>query len=243
MLIAFNLSAESKPSAEISLRITSELPLVDPSGKCSGVLSITNIGQIAFNVITDEDYGYGGIHAYRDYAEEKQLLEDNHFGGAQRKAFEREQVKSDYYFRAEKGGIKTLLPSEGISIKIPFFWFEGMQGNVYAAEMFLGHDTWIPIKITPAIGHLIPIGRDKTSTNRFYYSQEGTNQYLYIKEDDKFKRVGEMKPGSKSKKEEKEDIVTFETPDGATNKFTRDQARQIVREREREHKRKNQREL
>ncbi|MCL2876882.1 MAG: hypothetical protein FWF12_11515, partial [Betaproteobacteria bacterium] len=67
----------------------------------------------------------------------------------------------------------------------------------------------------------------------FYYSQMGTNQYLYVKTDDgKFKQASEMKLGSRPEKEKGDDTVTFVSPDDETKKLTRDQARQIVHERE-----------
>jgi len=83
----------------------------------------------------------------------------------------------------------------------PFHAFPGVSSGIYKAEAYLGHDTWVPVHITPTLGTLLPIKHDsREPAGDFYYSQEGTNQYLYVKMDDKFKRAGEMSLGSRPEK-------------------------------------------
>jgi len=165
-------------------------------------------------------------------------LEDEHWGGKRRKEQERKEVANFYYIAIEKYPecVKTLQPGENVTFEskfcfpVPF----GTSGDLYKAEMYLGHDMWVPVHITPTLGTLYAIKHDsREPAGDFYYSREGTNQYLYLKtEDGKFKRAGEMRLGSKPEKDKKEDTVTFVSPDGTTKRLTRDQARQIVNERE-----------
>ena len=129
--------------------------------------------------------------------------------------------------------VKVLQPGESVSFEYKDIRFIVPLGvhlaGIYKAEMYLGNDTWIPVHITPTLYTLYTVANNPKD---FFYSKEGTNQYLYIKTDGKFKRVGEMKLGSRPEKEKDEEAVTFESPDGVKKKLTRDQARQIIRERE-----------
>jgi len=239
MLNMINLHSEPKPNADAHFRVTEDLPKLQlgPVLWYNGILSVTNTGEVVFVVVSDKECVGETIRFYREGNEEWQRLEDESVRGKQRREQERKEAASEYYSCIE-GNIstKTLLPGESASFecrclfRLPL----GTPGNIYKAEMYLGHDTWIPVHITPTLGMLFATawGKDGKPTGDFYYSQEGTNQYLYVKMDDKFKRAGEMSLGTRPEKGKDEDAVTFETPDGETKKLTRDQARQIARERE-----------
>ena len=243
--MALSSLANPKPQADVHVHVTDDLPKIKTEIMLwyNGICTITNTGEIAFPVFTEEVRSDASFRFYREGNEKQQRVEGT-LGNVRRwREEDRNEVRNCYdLYIGNKQLTRTLQPSESMSIKIMFAFSlpYGAPGDFYKGEMYLGGDTWIPVHITPTLGWLLPVTTNQKRSENFFYSPEGTNQYLYVKVDDKFKRVGEMKLGSKAKKDEKEDIVTFETPDGATKRFTRDQAREIVRERE--HERKNQRE-
>ncbi|MCL1921612.1 MAG: hypothetical protein FWG50_11185 [Kiritimatiellaeota bacterium] len=150
---------------------------------------------------------------------------------------ERKAAIDDFGVCVEKQkAMKTLQPGESVSFECMCIFKKplGYTGTIYKAEMYLGNDTWVPVHITPTLGMLLATewGKDRKPTGDFYYSQEGTSQCLYAKEGEKFKRVAEMKLKSTPKKVDKEDAVTFVSPDGKLKKLTREQAAEIIRERE-----------
>jgi hypothetical protein len=90
---------------------------------------------------------------------------------------------------------------------------------MYKAEMYLGDDTWVPICIIPTLGTFHAVSLKKgTSGENLYYSKEGTNQYLYLKDGNHFKRIGEMKLGGKPKMER--GVVSFDAPDGTPKRIS-----------------------
>ena len=226
--------AESKPKAEAHFRVTDDLPKQGAlRDGYSGVFSVTNTGEIAFIVITDKEWSGEAVRFYREGDEEWQRLDDEFGQGKQKREQGRKVALDDYYLCIEKNKEMTKLqPGESISFdcigvfKAPL----GAPGNIYKAEMYLGNDTWVPVHITPTLGTLFAVSfKDGKPTGDFYYSQEGTNQWLYVKtDDDKFKRVSEMKLDSKPQKAKEENAVTFEALDGTKKKLTREQARQII---------------
>ena len=237
--MGFSVCAEPKPKAEAHLRITDDLPKlrVHPSDGYSGVFSVTNTGEVAFIVITDSEWA-DATRFYQEGDEEKQRYEDEYGRGKQRREEERAWARRLYEGVVQKypASTKVLQPGESISFEYKDFTFllpYGVPGGVYKAEMYLGNDAWAQIYITPTLYTLGAVSWNKDKTpGDFFYSKEGTNQYLYVKTDGKFKRVGEMKLGSRPEKEKDEEAVTFESPDGVKKKLTREQARQIIRERE-----------
>jgi len=240
--LAFFLCAENRPSADVHLRVTSSLP-IPPQEGCSGIFTVTNTGTVAFAIVTDKDGSAETTRFYRESDEEHQRVEEERGYGKERKEKERREVKSTYYWGIEKypETVKTLQPGESVSFECKGFYFTLPSlvlgwADIYKAEMYLGYDTWTPITISPPIGYIRNVEeRESGKDNVFVFAREGTNQFLYLKlEDSKFKRVGEMKLGAKPQKEQDEDAVTFVSPDGETKKLTRDQARQIIREREQE---------
>lgn len=237
MLIAFNLCAESKPRAEAHFRVTDDLPKLhlEATTWYCGVFSVSNTGDVAFVIVTDKMLFCEAARFYREGTEEQQRVEEGLGRAGPRREAERKKAENEYYYcLEEKVPTKTLQPGQSISFECDcFFRMQfGTPVGVYKAEMYLGHGTWIPVHITPTLGTLFPVEMDKkgTSMGDFYYSPEGTSQYLYVKTGDgKFKRAGEMKLGSNPKKEG-EDAVTFESPDGTKKKLTRERARQIIHE-------------
>jgi len=240
VLTACSAYSDVKPKADVHLRVTDELPKPRIFNKgYSGVFSVTNTGEVAFTIVTDKEWSAETTRFYQEGTEEEQrAFENTHGMGSQLKEKERREVRGNYEFgiREYPETAKTLQPGESISFRCENFFILpafGAPAGFYKAEMYLGHDTWVPVHIAPTLGTLYAIKHDsREPAGDFYYSQEGTNQYLYVKVDDKFKRVGEMKLKSTPRKEGKENTVTFETPDGETKKLTRDQAREVVRERE-----------
>jgi len=239
MLAMLNLSANPKPKAEAHFRVTEDLPKLLTGAVLwyDGIFSVTNTGDIAFVVVTDKEWSGETILFYREGTEEQQRLEDEYRGGKRWREQMRKAAIDDFYICVEKNkAMTTLQPGESISFecRCVFKHQLGAPASLHKAEMYLGHDTWVPVHITSILGVLHPTawGKDGKAAGDFYYSKMGTNQYLYVKVDDKFKRVGEMKLGARPEKEKDEDAVTFVSPDGATKKLTRDQARQIVHERE-----------
>ena len=235
MLAWFHLYSDQKLKADVHLKITDDLPKF--GNKFSGVFSVTNTGEIAFNVVTG-DWSSETTRFYLEGNEEQQRnLESVHGWAKQWRQQQREQVANDYLLGIVKypETIKTLLPGESVTFECKSFYFGYMPSSpisLYKAEMYLGEDTWIPVHITPTLGILYAVEVNKGKpTGDFYYSQEGTNQWLYVKTDDgKFKRVSEMKLGTKPQKEKEENAVTFEALDGTKKKLTREQARQIINE-------------
>ncbi|MCL1921614.1 MAG: hypothetical protein FWG50_11195 [Kiritimatiellaeota bacterium] len=231
-LTVFNAHSEVKPKADVYLRVTDELPKW--SGRedgYNGIFSVTNTGEVAFTIITDEDWSAETTWFYQDGNEEELGREK------QWKKQGREYALADYRFCIKNNEAnKTLQSGESVSFKCKKFFILptlGEPGGFFKAEMYLGDDTWVPVHITPTLGTLLAIRHDsREPAGAFYYSQEGTNQYLYAKEGEKFKRVAEMKLKSTPLKESKEDTVTFVSPDGKTKKLTREQAAEIIRERE-----------
>jgi len=240
LLTVFSLCAGPKPKADAHLRITGDLPKlkITPTLYYDGVFSITNTGDVAFVIVTDKDWSGETTRFYEEGDEEQQRLEDEFGRGTQRREEERREVTDFYHHVIEKYPelVKTLQPGESSTFESKFVFrlpFNTPAG-IYKAEMFLGGNTWIPVNITPTLGMLFPIERDKKGmpAGTFYYSQEGTNQYLYVKEGDKFKRASEMKLKSRPEKDDKDGAVTFDTPDGSKKRLTQEQARQVIHERE-----------
>ncbi|MCL2876881.1 MAG: hypothetical protein FWF12_11510 [Betaproteobacteria bacterium] len=230
------LSLYSKPKADAYFRVTNDLPK-HGGGTWNGIFSVTNTGETAFVVVTDKEWSGETVRFYAEGTEEQQRVEEA-LGRAQprRDAERKEAIDAFYICVEQKKTMKTLQPGDGISFECEciFKFQHGTPIGLYKAEMYLGHDTWVPVHITPTLGILRPTQYDKgIPAGDFYYSQMGTNQYLYVKtEDGKFKQASEMKLGSRPEKEKGDDTVTFVSPDGETKKLTRDQARQIARERE-----------
>lgn len=228
-----------KPEADVFLRVTNERETFSTMATYKGVFTITNIGLVPFSVVTNvSNMGLASIadmvYFYRDYDGERKRWEDEHEGG-QIKDQQRRQVIENYRNMHEKGvKSKLLRPGESVSVECPAFGFEGLwYGDIFKADMYLGDDTWEPVCITPTIGIMRPLSKVKgESAVVFYYSKEGTNQYLYLKLDDKFKRICEMKLGSKPKQDK--DVVIIESVDGVRKKLTRDAATRIVIDRERD---------
>jgi len=241
MLTTLNLLANPKPKADVHLKITDDLPKLGAlRDGYNGICSVTNTGEVAFILVSYKD----SIRFYREENEEQQRKYENVYGLALKRQREQEraEVKDDYYFGIEKypETVKTLQPGESITFKCEKFYFNspfGVSGEIYyKAEMYLGNDTWVPVHITPTLGTLLPVIHDsRDPTTDFFYSQEGTNQYLYVKVDEKFKRISEMKLGSRPRKDW-EGSVTFDTLDGTQKKLTHAEARQIIDEREQKEK-------
>ena len=232
----FCLYAENKPQANVSLNVTSRLP-ISPGEGCSGVFTVENTGEIPFQVVTHSGWSGETTRFYRSGNEEQQQIEDEFWRGKERRKKEREEVASAYYIATEKYSetIKTLFPKETVTFECKKFYFtvsfSSAYSELYKAEMYLGNDTWVPVTISPPIGYIRHVDlRESGKDNVFVYAQEGTNQFLYLKTEGKFERIGEMKLASKPKKEET--AVTFDAPDGTRKKLTHTEARQIIQERE-----------
>lgn len=233
VLMVLRVCAEQKPKADVFLRVTSELPMFC-TGHCSGIFTVTNTGHVPFVVITDTNRVGNMVRFYRSYEGERQRIEDEHWN-ISRNIREREVVLSDYHFWLNKKvKSKTLQPGETVMIECPFFVFEdsGMSGgDICKAEMILGSDTWVPVCITPPVGFFLPANHlNQNIDGEFYYAKEGTNLYLYLKTDGKFKRTGEMKLDSKPKQQG--DVVTFTSPEGVQKQLNLMDAVQAIRRRE-----------
>ena len=239
-LTMVSVHSAEKPQADVFLEVTSErlIKHLIESVWYSGFFSVTNTGTVPFTIVIDEEWSSETTRFYREGDEKEQQIEDARGAGQRRKTQERGWVLDAYHLCFEKNKpTKTLQPGEGASFKCKEFTFAveySAPAQVYKAEMYLGDDTWIPVHITPTLGTLFPIGygKDGKATGSFWSTKAGTNRYLYVKEDDKFNRVTEVNLKTKPVKVEGEDAVTFESPDGEKKKLTRDQARQIIRERE-----------
>jgi hypothetical protein len=202
-----------------------------PQGYCSGNFTITNNGKTSFVIVADPENIDGSVHLYRDYEGDRQQMEDEHWGGLQRKKERREWGVSVYeHCLANNKKTLRLLPGESATFYCENLHFaEG--GDIYKAEMYLGDGTWAPVGILPPIGYVIKINpNNREDDDALYYSREGTNQYLYLKTGGNFKRVDEMKLGSKPKQEK--DGVTFVSPDGVQKGLTHAEAKQVVQMRE-----------
>ena len=245
VLSTLNLYSEPKPKAEAHFRVTDDLPKFPTSPVIwwNGIFTVTNTGEVAFVVVTDKEWSGETIRFYLEGTEEQQLVEEARGNAKQRRDTERKEALDAFYICEKQNKAMTILqPSESISFECrcifrrPF----GAPGGFYKAEMYLGRDTWGPVHITPMLGVLHPTvwGKDGKPTGDFYYSRMGTNKYLYVKMEDKFKRVGEIKLNSTPLKEEGEDAVTFELPNGAKRKLTLEQAQKIVRDREQQDRQK-----
>ena len=235
--LTFCLCAEQKPNASVDLLVTSRLPILPQEG-CSGIFTVKNIGTIAFDVFTGKECSAETTRFYRDSDDERQRAEDETLRGKQRKKDERKEVTNAYYAVVEMypEQVRTLQPGESITFESENFYFtlaSSGWADIYKAEMYLGHDTWAPVTISPPIGYIRNVDlRESGKSNVFVFAREGTNQYLYVETDDgKFKRVGEMKLGSRPEKTGS-DAVAFESPDGVKRTLTREQARQSIHERE-----------
>lgn len=235
LLVAFNVRAKGTLQADVFLKVTSELPKWQADTSYTGVFSITNTGQVPFVVITDGEWCGETVRFYRE-GEEKQQRIENGFGyGEQRKKRERTEVKDMYHVCLEKGReSKILQPGDNITFECKNFYFTqqfSAPADVYKAEIYLGDDVWIPVIITPTLGTLfaVPFENGKTDVT-FFYSKEGTNQYLYIKADELIKRVDEMELNSKPR--QINDIIMYNSIKGIPKKLTRDAAKKIVIDRE-----------
>jgi len=234
--VALCVCAEQKPNASVSLNVTSRLP-ISPSEGCSGIFTVKNTGEVPFVVVTDAEWSAVAIWFYREGNEEQQRIEEKRGYMKQWKERGRAEVASNYKSCIAKNkATKVLQPSESITFYCNKFYFDGMPSTpstIYKAEMYLGNDTWIPVTISPPIGFIRYVdSKEWNKDNVFVYALEGTNQYLYVKAGDEFKRVGEMKLDSTPKREREENAVTFELPDGTRKKLTHTEARQIIQERE-----------
>ena len=238
--LVFALCAEPKRNADAYFKATDNVPKYGGGGWYNGILSVTNTGEVAFSVVTDREWAGETIRFYQEGTkEEPRAFENTHGWGREIRAQERKEALDGFdIWLGKNKAVTTLQPSESVSFECRgcFKLQHGAPGGFYKAEMYLGHNTWVPVHITPTLGTLYAVAFEKGAPiGDFYYSQMGTNQYLYVKTDDgKFKQASEMKLGSRPEKLKDEDAVTFVSPDGATKKLTRDQARQVVREREQE---------
>ena len=233
--MVFSLNAESKPKADVYVRVTDELPKLwtGTTPLYNGILSVTNTGEQAFIVFTDDTYLGDTIRFYQEGNEDQQRVEDALGRTKQRREEDRQEVSGDYYYYLEKKeSTKILQPGENITLKCKFYFRLPFSspGGIYKGEMYLGDDTWVPVHITPTPSVLVPLEYDRGKpVGDFYYAKEGTNKWLYVKTDDgTFKRVREMKLGAKPQKEKEENAVTFEALDGTREKLTSEQARQII---------------
>jgi len=239
IVTGFHLYAEVKPKAEIHLRITCDLPKLrwHPPVGYSGVITVTNTGEIAFTVVTDENWSDAN-RFYQEGDSEWQRQYNESEMGKQRRDKDREWAKKLYagVIQQYPDSAKVLQPGESFSFEhknIIFGITPSMPSGVCKAEMYLGHDTWEPVHITPTIYRLtaMPLSKGQKEAS-FYYSKEGANQYLYVNTGEKLKRVSEIKLDSIPEKEKESDVVTFELPDGTRKKLTHAEARQIIQERE-----------
>lgn len=231
LMTTFCIVAKEKPRADVFLRVTSDLPKWSSDTGYSGYFSVTNTGTVPFVIITDEEWSGEVTWFYREGDGEQQLMEDLLGGATKWKEEERAKIADNYYFSIDRKKPHTILkPREGITFYCKTFYFNyrfSAPIDIYKAEMFLGSDTWVPVHITPTLGTLFAVSYKKGKPDGdFYYSKEGTNQYLYLKDDNKFKRIGQIKIGSKPKIIE--DGVVFNSPDGSTNEITRTAALQII---------------
>ena len=199
---------------------------------------MTNTGEVAFAIIPDKGWLSWVTRFYRESDEDSQRLEDAAWAGQQREKNERQEVVNAYEFGMKKHSerMTMLQPGESVFQECEGFRFtlsETGWSEIYKAEMYLGDDTWLPVTISPPIGYIRHVSlAESDKDNVFVFAQEGTNQFLYLKTEGEFKRVGEMAVKSTPKKVDKEDAVTFVSPDGKTKKLTREQAAEIIRERE-----------
>ena len=233
----FCLYAENKPNASVHLRVTNRLP-IRPQDGCSGVFTVTNIGKEAFQVFTGNGRSDWTMRFYRESDDPQQQDDKEKRHEKQREARERRDVVNLYHIAIEKypEDIKTLRPMESTFWECDNIYFTlslSSWSNIYKAEMYLGDDTWVPVTISPPIGYIRHVDLSESDKdNVFVFAQEGTNQFLYLKTEGEFKRVGEMALKSTPKKVDKENAVTFVSPDGKLKKLTREQAAEIIRERE-----------
>jgi len=231
--------ATPKPKADVHFRVTDDLPKLawQPPRGYSGVFTVTNTGETAFTVISDSEWA-DATRFYRGANGNLQHQFDETMAGKKQRDEERMSAKMLYDGVVEKypDSTKVLQPGESTSFEYKNITFNPSvesAGNILKAEMYLGHDTWIPVHITPSVYPLrvISWNTDKTPGD-FFYSQEETNQYLYVKTDEgKFRRVSEMKVGSLPEKEKNENAVMFELPDGTKKKLALTEARRIANER------------
>jgi len=227
----FSMYADSLPKADVYLRITGDLPKLGTDARYNGVFSVTNTGEVAFTLITGGEWAFSTIRFYQEGDAERQHNENEPWRGQLQKTEEREEVIASISFCLERGHpSKTLLPGENISFECVNFAFIahfGTPRGVYKAEMYLGQDTWVPVHITPTLYLPRGVPTQPGKAADFYYTKEGTNQYLYVKMDDcKLKRLGEMKLDSTAV-QEKDNTMTFELPDGTKKKLTVTEARQL----------------
>ena len=213
--------AETRLNADAMLLITNSLPIL-PSGHCSGILTITNTGTMPFMVVTNLNRADMPIYFRKEFTRGQEDADDHFRGGEQRKLQQKFQLIEYYTELIKTDAARSLLPNEHVTIPVPYFTFEG-DGEIYKSELYIGNGTWVSVNITPAIGHA---KRVVGQNNSFWYSKEGTNQYLYLKDGNQFKRIGEMKTGTKPKATE--DGVIFYLPDGSTHQVTRATAMQII---------------
>ncbi|MCL2103909.1 MAG: hypothetical protein FWH21_02460 [Kiritimatiellaeota bacterium] len=232
IITGFSLCAESQPKADVHLKITEGPILGRGMTFYNGVCSVTNVGESAFTLVTDGAQIKDTIRFYQEADEKQQRIEELH-GGKRRRQEEREEVIMDYDAHLEKGNPKrTLQPGEGVSFECKDIFFMlplGTPGGVYKAEMYFGNNTWIPVPITPKIihpYHVVSWGKDGKTAN-FFYAKDGTNQWLYVRDGDRLKKVSEIKLDSKPEKDG-EDGVTFESPDGTQKTLTPTEARRGV---------------
>ena len=240
MLGMLNLYSEPKPKADAYFSVTEDLPKLqtEPTLWYEGMFSVTNTGEVAFTVVTDKEWSGETIRFYLEGNEQQQRAEEERGRAQQRRKQERAWALDAYNISIEKHTetVKTLQPGESISFEcraifqLPF----DVPGSVYKAEMCLGHDTWVPVTIapTPSVLHPTAYGKDGKPAGDFWYAKEGTNKYLYVKAEEKFKRVAELKLDSRPEKKKDEETVTFQSPDGTRKTLTREQALEIARERE-----------
>jgi len=230
IMMGLNVCAEPhQPKADVYLKITSG-PHFGRNVTYNGVFSVTNTGEIAFTVVTGGLWINGTIRFYREGDEEYQRRETEILKSKEREREERRDVRQMYDWSIEKGApTKTLQPGEGFSFECKNIIFVAPlhgSGDIFKAEIYLGHDTWVPVHIMPTLYSRIPV-YDQGKLGNLFYSKEGTNQYLYVKMDDgEFKRVSEIKLGSKPRTDG-EDGVAFELPDGTKKKLTSTEARQL----------------
>ena len=223
--------AKEKPCADVFLKVTCDLPKWSSDTGYSGYFSVTNTGTVPFVVITDEEWSGETTRFYREGDGEAQRMEDALGGAKKWKENERAKIVANYYFCIDQKKPHTILmPGEGITFHCKMFYFNyrfSAPIDIYKAEMFLGNDTWVPICITPTLGSLFAVSYKKGKPDGdFYYSKEGTNQYLYLKDGNQFKRIGKMKVGAKPKLTE--DGIIFGSVGGGTQKITRTTAVQII---------------
>ena len=211
MLTAFSLHSEPKPSVEAIMYVDTEMPCLQYNERLSGRIVIRNNGDNEIKLLSrPNDPGMFICFQLFLFPNISIQEEERMTARPAESPFLRQRIKRHIDSEVNKNvDIVTLKKGDslevvfdGIELKIPHSTSNPM---LFAAELYLSPDTWIPVETRPSI--VVAGGRTYTpvtpteagakwdeNATKVYRVPIGTNEVLLVKEKSKYHRLADLQP-------------------------------------------------